>query len=145
MWESGSIVPGGVALETLAQGRELNPGQKGEQNKPPTCRDLAGRRRGVGCRGRRFRRRPLEGARDCDADLSPPSSVLAWVGKAGGPLGIQGAGRRGEGLSLRTWRAISVLSELEAWRTGVQKLEQESGNFFLEGHAANSLNTVCHS
>ena len=60
-------------------------------------------------------------------------------------MGIQRAGRRGEGLSLGTWRAISVLSELEVWRTGVEKLEQESGNFFLEGHAANSFNTVCHS
>lgn len=39
MWESGSMVPGGVALETLARGRELNQGQKGAQNKPPTCKE----------------------------------------------------------------------------------------------------------
>ena len=33
------MVPGGVALETLARGRELNQGQKGAQNKPPTCKE----------------------------------------------------------------------------------------------------------
>ena len=44
-----------------------------------------------------------------------------------------------------TSRAISVLSELEVSRTGVEKLEQESGDFFLEGHAANSLNSLSQS
>ena len=33
------MVPGGVALETLARDRELNQGQKGAQNQPATCEE----------------------------------------------------------------------------------------------------------